>query len=470
MVTDADGQILYSNQANADIIEMSLDEAIGKNIVDFIPEDQKESGAAHFGRIMALGSHSGEIEIQSSSGKRIPIWAQASAVGGRKGEFRGAIIGTRDISKRKLGDEALRASEQNYREIFNTVNDAIFIHDIETGTILDVNNKMCEIYGLTPEEARKLSIGDISQGEEPYTQENAIKQMREVAEKGELVFKWHSRKKSGDLFWSEINLRRATIGGKDVVIAVERDISERMQAEEDIRRKNEELEIALKYNRELASIVAHELRGLLVPITGYADLLLDGSLGKMPEDAREALETIKSRARDLAKLVDDLRLLSSMARGDFKLDLQALSMAHTIREIISIHEQVDYGKPVGIRWDGEDFSIRADLTRIHQVIRNIIDNAVKYSGDSAEIHIITSAEDGKGNIRIMDRGVGISESDLPKIFDRFYRVEDNGSRSESGTGLGLSIARELTESMGGTITVESEPGKGSTFTVSMPSV
>jgi len=144
--------------------------------------------------------------------------------------------------ERKQAEEALRASEASYRAIFDSSNDAIFMHDLETGAILDVNQKACAILGYSRKELRQRHLGDFSAGEPPYTAENALRHFRKAAEGEPQVFEWLSKNRFGRLFWSEVTLNRAMIGGHERLLANVRDITERKEAEKALRRAHDELE------------------------------------------------------------------------------------------------------------------------------------------------------------------------------------------------------------------------------------
>jgi len=135
----------------------------------------------------------------------------------------------------KQAEKALKESEATYRAIFDTANDAIFVHDMETGDILDVNRKMCEMYGYTREEALQLNVEDISSNEPPYTQEDALRWIRKAVEGEPQIFEWRGKTKEGRLFWKEMNLKRATIAGEDRLLAIARDITERKNAAERVK-------------------------------------------------------------------------------------------------------------------------------------------------------------------------------------------------------------------------------------------
>jgi PAS domain S-box-containing protein len=144
-----------------------------------------------------------------------------------------------DITERLKIEDALRASEANYRAIFDTANDAIFVHEIETGAILDVNRKMTEMYGYTIEEAQQINVRIPSAEEPPYTQENAFRWMRKAVEGEPQLFEWKAKDKAGRIFWVEVNLKRVTLGGKDRLLAIVRDTTERKRAEEALRKSEE---------------------------------------------------------------------------------------------------------------------------------------------------------------------------------------------------------------------------------------
>jgi PAS domain S-box-containing protein len=153
----------------------------------------------------------------------------------KTGELKGVVEYVRDITERKKAEDALIASEANYRAIFNAANDAIFIHDPDTGAILDVNQKMCDLYGYSVEEARGLHIEDLSVGITPYTQNDAVRLVRAALKEGPQLFEWHAKDRAGRLFWVEVNLKQAVIGGQLRILAVVRDITERKRADELIR-------------------------------------------------------------------------------------------------------------------------------------------------------------------------------------------------------------------------------------------
>ena len=180
-----------------------------------------------------------------------------------------------EIIEHKRVEEALRASEANYRAIFNAANDAIFIHDIETGTILDINQKVTELYGYTPKEARGLTVVDLSAGVPPYSKEDALRWIKKAAKGEPQLFEWMAKDKIGRPFWVEVNLKRAVIGDKDRMLAVVRDIGERKQLEEERMQLANRIQLLLESTDE--GIFGLDLEGHTIlfnraaaKMTGYA--------------------------------------------------------------------------------------------------------------------------------------------------------------------------------------------------------
>ncbi|MBE0476147.1 MAG: PAS domain S-box protein [Coriobacteriia bacterium] len=172
-----------------------------------------------------------------------------------------AIVVFSDITRDRVAQQALRRSEANYHALFNAVNDAIFVHDAETGAILDVNRKTTEMYGYTPDEARQRTVADLSADVPPYTIGRAVERVRKAAAGEPQLFEWLAKDRSGRQFWVEVNLKHVALGERDRVVATVRDVSGRKRAEEALREKDRAI------RRAYTDVIAAVTGGRLVLMT-----------------------------------------------------------------------------------------------------------------------------------------------------------------------------------------------------------
>jgi PAS domain S-box-containing protein len=216
-------------------------------------------------------------------------------------EFEGepAALGTAyDITERKRAEEALRASEATYRTIFDAVSDAIVLHDTETGAILHVNARFCEMFGYIAEEALSLDVGAFGSGKPPYDRQEVLRRIRMAAQGETRPLEWRAKDRAGRLFWIEATLRRVVIGGKDCVLGVGRDITERKRREEALRKARERLES--KVERELQhgnpyGLTFRELTVLHLVAAGKTDRQVALELGISPLTVHKHLTNIFSK-------------------------------------------------------------------------------------------------------------------------------------------------------------------------------
>ena len=231
---DADGIYTYASPMVEQILGYKPDEMLGKHFHDlFHPEDRQELKKAASGVFASKQPFRGFLNRNVHKNGQT-VWLSTSGVpmldqGGNLLGYRGADT---DITERKQAEEALRASEETYRAIFNATNDGILVHDMETGEIVDANAAFLDQHGCTSEEARQFNVVPLGSGEAPYTQEDALRWIHKAARGEPQRFEWQSKDRDGRRIWLDMTLERATIAGQDRVLAISRDITERKQAEE----------------------------------------------------------------------------------------------------------------------------------------------------------------------------------------------------------------------------------------------
>jgi signal transduction histidine kinase len=225
-----------------------------------------------------------------------------------------------------------------------------------------------------------------------------------------------------------------------------------------------DLEKATKARQQMTADIAHDLRSPLSVITGYAEALSDN---KLPGN-QEVYNILLQETKHLDHLVDDLRLLSLADAGELSLSLQPTRPHALLERVVARHTATAKQRQITLLIDAEEDLplVNVDVERMSQVLDNLILNAFRYTPEGGKVLLGAYAADGVVQIKVKDTGRGITAEDLPHIFDRFYRGDK--SRQHNGeSGLGLAIAKSMVEAHGGKISVESAPGQGAEFTISL---
>jgi len=227
----------------------------------------------------------------------------------------------------------------------------------------------------------------------------------------------------------------------------------------------DKLASSIKKERQFASDASHELRTPTAIITAQAEHALKGVRGS--EEYVEALKNILNESKKMSFIISQLLLLYRSDEGKYMLNFETLNLNMIIEEILNEYQNNTLAKHISINFtSSEKISIKADQTLITRMLINLIDNSIRYGKKKGKIDISISSDNGKVKIMVEDNGIGISEEDIPNIFDRFYQVSK--SRNGHGTGLGLSIVKWIVEAHHGSIDVESQPGAGTRFRIFLP--
>lgn len=220
--------------------------------------------------------------------------------------------------------------------------------------------------------------------------------------------------------------------------------------------------------RQMTADIAHDLRTPLSVILGYTEALREG---KLPAD-QEIFETLHSEAQHLQRLVDDLRTLSLADAGELPLMRQPIAPRQLLDRAAAAYRAQAVERAIALEVTAPDAlpAVEVDPERMAQVLGNLLSNALRYTPPGGRITLAAEAQDASVRLRVQDTGVGIAPEALPHIFERFYRADPARHAGDGSSGLGLAIARSIVEAHGGTITVASQPGQGTTFTITLPAL
>lgn len=380
--------------------------------------------------------------------------------------------------ERRKAEEAVYESEERFKAIFDSSNDAILLQDPVSARILEANSRAQEMFGFTPDEFSAFLEKGGESSVPGYSYADIVQKVRQAFREGSLRFEWLSPHRDGHSIWVEVNLKRVTIAESEYVLANVRDIGNRKKNEEERAQLEEQLRQSQKMESigRLAGGVAHDFNNLLSPIMGYADLILSEISEGHPffpelQQIREAAGRAANLSRQLLafsrRQVLDMRVLNLNAViGDFEKMLRRL-----IGEDIELVTHLDPG--LG--------NIRADHSLIEQLIMNLAVNArdampsggkltietanVKLDEAYARLH--ASVIPGRYVLlSVSDNGHGMDEATMSRAFEPFFTTKASGK----GTGLGLATCYGVAKQHGGNIWVYSEMGHGTTFKVYLPRV
>jgi signal transduction histidine kinase len=238
----------------------------------------------------------------------------------------------------------------------------------------------------------------------------------------------------------------------------------------EIREKSAQLEIASRHKSEFLATMSHELRTPLNAIIGFSEVLLQQMFGPLNPKQAEYLDDVLSSGRHLLGLINDILDLSKIEAGRMELDVDTFSLVEALQNGVTMVRERAARHRIALALDvapGVDL-IEADPRKVKQVLFNLLSNAVKFTPDGGRVDVTAAHANGDIVIAVKDTGIGISPEDQERIFEEFQQARRQTQRSREGTGLGLSLAKRFVELHGGRIWVESEPGKGSTFTFTLP--
>jgi PAS domain S-box-containing protein len=381
----------------------------------------------------------------------------------------------RNITERKRAADALRKSEEQHRTILQTAMDGFWLADTQ-GHLLDVNETYCRLSGYSLQELLAMCIPDLEAAE---TGGGTAAHIQKIIVQGEDRFESHHRRKDGSVFDVEVSVQyRPAEGGRFVVFL--HDITDRNQAEEEKRRLVERLQRAEKMESLglLAGGVAHDLNNVLGIVVGYSEMLLDGVDKASP--IRHSLENVMNGGLKAAAIVEDLLTLAR--RGVSGRDVLNLNkIIADCQQSTEFEKLYSYHPAVKIKTDLDPGLLNISGSSVHldKTVFNLVSNASEAMAKGGIVTITTTNQyldkpiQGYDQIRegdyvvlsVSDTGEGIHEADLKRIFEPFYTKKVMG---RSGTGLGLAVAWGTVKDHHGYINVQSEEGKGSTFTLYFP--
>jgi len=395
------------------------------------------------------------------------FWAEITVSSVRRpdGEIEFFYVMVTDINERKVAENALRGSEVLKGSIVNSALDCIVAADA-AGRILEFNPAAERLFGRTREEVLGLDALDLILAERVrelhrvnFARSMLDNEKRESANRIETI----GVRADGSEIPIEISASRVEQDGHVIISASIRDLSERNQAI--IATRESEAK-----SRFLASM-SHELRTPLNSILGFAQLLDSASPGPLTERQKRYVGHIESSGRHLLALITDVLDLSKVAAGQMEVDLADVELNPLAEEALErIAPLADVGQVVLVLDPTPALWVRADRRRLLQVLLNLLSNAIKFTPPGGIVRVSPAKSGAEVELSVIDTGIGIAEDRREWIFEEFTQVQVGALDRNEGTGLGLALSRRLLTLMDGSIRVQSEAGRGSVFTVTLPGI
>jgi PAS domain S-box-containing protein len=422
---------------------------------------------------MAERGDSSRVELACRRKDGSSFWADISAVlvdeevtGDRR-----LIAILRDTTERRRLEEALRQSEATFRLLFSSNPIPMWAYDVETLCILEVNNAAIGQYGYSHERFLEMTLDDIAPPDRAAPQSTGPRQV--IPAFGRLGICTH-RKADGSEITVDAASHRLDFQGRQAAIMAAIDVTEQKRAEREIRAAKETAEAASQAKSDLLANMSHELRTPLNAIIGFSEIMQAGLFGPLGSPRYEGyVGDIRHSAGHLLTVITDILDLAKIEANSFRLQETVIEPGDVIASALRLVNPRAEAVGVALRQDNrhEGVVIRGDETALKRVLINLLANAVKFSEPGGTVAVRTAlAANGAFAIAVIDHGIGMAPEEIPIALTPFRQVNAGLQRKYEGTGLGLPIAKQLVEMHGGTLTIDSARGAGTTVTVLLPAM
>ena len=477
-VIDTESTIQMANQSMLQMFGYSLDEIMGQNVKMLMMDEIAHEHDHYIERIVwgrepkLIGQGSREVEGRKKDGSTFPMDLSVAMIGsGKEALFVGIL---RDITERIAMQEKAKEQAAFQAALLDAVPNPIFVKDVNQ-TFTAMNRAYEEAFGIRREDYIGTSTLDANYVPEEVREEwNRSDQ--KLIDKGGYTREELTARFADNRDHDVLSMRRTFELGSDAtggMLGILIDISDRKQMEREMEIAREQAESANETKSAFLANMSHELRTPMNAIIGYAEMLKEDAEDDENEEIIPDLEHIITAGRHLLQLINDVLDISKIEAGRMDLYLEDFDIATMISDAAStVTTLVEKNNNVlDIQVEENLGSMHADLTKVRQIVFNLVSNAAKFTSDG-KVGIEASAVDigGQAFIRlaVTDTGIGIPEEKLEHIFEEFSQADNSTTRNYGGTGLGLALVRKFARMMGGDIRVESTAGEGSTFILEVP--
>ncbi len=464
-------KLLFVNPAWVEALGYSEKQALTHSFVELVHPDFQELAERYSRLRLFEGTDApGRYEIKMLTRKDEVKWFDISVTVINFEGQKASLAVLNDITKIKETEQALRESEQKFKSLFYGNHSVMFIIDADSGRFVEANQKACEFYQYSQKEIAKMSVGDIS-----LLKPTEIKRSLKLAIDGkQSQFTARHRLANGEIRDIEAYSGKVKYGGKDVLYSIIHDVTDRLIADEKIRKSQKELQLLNAQKDKFFSIISHDLKGPIGNFLQFAELLKNHKELLTSESAEALIDHSYNLASNTYKLLENLLIWSKSQLGGININQQMIPLFPLINETIKLLKDGAENKNITLVNKIEKSTlIFADKDTILTVIRNLFSNAIKFTPKGGTITCRATKckknkeGDGYLSVSIEDTGVGIPEDKINNLFTFGREFTTFGTDNEKGSGLGLILCKDLVELNGGKIWATSKKDIGSTFTFSV---
>ncbi len=470
---DLEGRITYANTRFLQLMELSIDQVLGKTDFDLFPADLAEKYRNDDRKVIQSDGVFECIERNQHDGREVYFEVRKMPMRNAAGNVVGVEALFWDVTRRYRAELALEEEKYLLHQLMEHLPDSIYFKDRESRFVRTSRGQAVKFGFQSSEEVYGKTDADIFSEEHAQA---ARQDELQIIETGEPILNKVERETwddGEDTYCSTTKLPWRDKEGNIIgTFGISRDVTELKRIEEALRRTKDEAEIANRAKSDFLANMSHEIRTPMNAIIGISELLLNAN----PTDSqREYLAMVLSSAESLMSIINDILDFAKIEAGKFALERRVFDVRNGLGDTIKSHGIRAHAKNLELVFyvapDVPELAV-GDLGRLRQVLINLLGNAVKFT-ETGEIVVEVSRlpDDGEEGVRlavsVRDTGIGIPQDKLESIFGEFEQVDSSTTRTYGGTGLGLAITSRLVGLMGGKIGVTSRPGYGSCFTFSV---
>jgi len=468
---ESDSRYIFEtvNRSYLNVSNFKQNQIIGKSLDEVLPENTFRKVNLIYKKIIKTKKPYKAEEIWTEYPKD-PIIVDTNylPIISRSGKVTHILGSSRDITDRKKKEKQLLDIEITYKDLFDTVTEAIYLLDKEM-KFIDVNEGAVKMYGYkrkefkgkTPEFLSAPGMNDL----------NETIKMVETAFGGKTQkFKWWGMRKNKEIFPKEVILNKGMYMGKEVIIITARDITENVNSERRQKAYAEELQALNASKDKFFSIIAHDLRSPFNGLLGFSKVLYDEYQDLSEEEKIEYIGYVYNSSKNIFKLIENLLQWSRIQTGRLEFQPRKLDLQEEVNKVINLFTSAAVEKKIAIiNAVPLKTIISADQNMITSILQNLISNSLKFSKADGRIVIKTkNTQDGYSEITVSDTGEGISKENVKKIFKIDEHLSTIGTANEEGSGLGLILCKEMVERINGYIKIDSKKGEGTKVTFAIP--